>query len=235
MKVTLVLITLFVGLAIGLSIPRVLPRSQQSPEPARTRHILLPFTSNTLTRRALEAAIRLARAEHATLMPAFLATVPLTLPIESPLPRQTLVGMPLLEAIEQRASASGIAVDSRVQAGRTYRHALARLLEHEPVDRVIVSATDGLRTGLSGPDLIWLLTHTNAEVMILKPAPQDCHVLLTDTEATAFQGAAETSPVTTASFAARRRRQRLSADSPIAPTLRNILPSAGHDAVTREA
>jgi hypothetical protein len=177
MTIVPVLLALFIGLAIGLLTPHVRPRSQHSSELARTRHILLPFTPNTLTRRALEAAIRLARAEHATLMPAFLATVPLTLPMDSSLPRQALVGMPLLEAIEQRAIASGIAVDSRVQAGRTYRHALARLLEHERFDRVIVSATDGLRTGLSGPDLIWLLTHTNAEVMILKPAPQDSDLL----------------------------------------------------------
>ena len=106
----------------------------------------------------------------------FLATVPLCLPLESPIPRQSLIAMPLLETIEQRATATGIAVDSRVQAGRTYRHALARLLEHEQFDQVIVSATDSLHTGLSAPDLLWLLTHTNAEVMILRPAPQHAHI-----------------------------------------------------------
>ena len=112
-------------------------------------------------------------------MPAFLATVPLTLPLESSLPQQYLIGMPLLETIEQRATAEGIAVDSRVQAGRTYRHALARLLEHEQFDRVIISATGKPRVGLSGPDLLWLLDHTQAEVMILRPAPQDTHIVST--------------------------------------------------------
>jgi nucleotide-binding universal stress UspA family protein len=180
MTIALIVVALLLGLALGLSARRLRPRSHRSADVTRTRHILLPFTTTTLSRRALEAAIRLARAEDATLMPAFLATVPLTLPLESPVPRQSLAGIPLLEAIEQRAIARGVLVDSRVQAGRTYRHALARLLEHEQFDRVIVSAADHLRTGLSGPDLLWLLTHTNAEVMILKPAPQDTRIVSTE-------------------------------------------------------
>lgn len=179
MTAALVFVALLVGLVIGLSAPHARRRSRDSSGLVRTRHILLPFTATTLSRRAIEAAIRLAHAEDATLMPAFLATVPLTLPLESPLPRQSLVGMPLLEAIEQRATAHGIAVDSRVQAGRTYRHALARIVEHEQFDRVVVSAAENLRTGLSGPDLVWLLTHTNAEVMILRPASQDTQIIST--------------------------------------------------------
>jgi nucleotide-binding universal stress UspA family protein len=177
MTIALTLVGLIIGLTIGQATPRLRRRALHSPERRRARQILLPFTATTLSRRALEAAIRLARAEHATLMPAFLATVPLTLALESPIPRQCLVGMPLLETIEQRATASGIAVDSRVQAGRTYRHALARLLEHEHFDRVIISATGKPRVGLSGPDLLWLLDHTQAEVMILRPAPQDRHII----------------------------------------------------------
>ena len=50
--------------------------------------------------------------------------------------------MPMLEAIEQRAAAQGVAVDARIERGRSYRHALERLLEREePVDRVVVPAT----------------------------------------------------------------------------------------------
>ena len=141
MTIALALVGLIIGLTIGQATPHLRRRAPRSPELGRTRQILLPFTATTLSRRALEAAIRLAKAEHATLMPAFLATVPLTLPLESPVPRKSLIAMPLLETIEQRATANGIAVDSRVQAGRTYRHALARLLEHEQFDRVINSAT----------------------------------------------------------------------------------------------
>jgi hypothetical protein len=117
--------------------------------------------------------VRLAKAEGATIMPAFLARVPRNLPIDSPLPLQCGEGMLLLEAIEQRAAALGVAVDSRVARGRTYRDALSRLLDEEPFDRVIVSATDDPRRGLSGEDLRWLLERVPAEVMILRPAPED--------------------------------------------------------------
>jgi hypothetical protein len=180
MTIALTLVGLIIGLTIGQATPHLRPHALHSPDLGRTRQILLPLTATTLSRRALEAAIRLANAEHATLMPAFLATVPLTLPLESPVPRQALIAMPLLETIEQRATAQGIAVDSRVQAGRTYRHALARLLEHEQFDRVIISATGKPRVGLSGPDLLWLLAHTQAEVMILRPAPQDTNEISTE-------------------------------------------------------
>ncbi len=81
--------------------------------------------------------------------------------------------MPLLEAIEQKATAEGIPVDARVSRGRTYRDALQRLLAQEHFDRVIVSATDSPRTGLSEEDLAWLLGNVPAEVLILRPAPDD--------------------------------------------------------------
>ena len=81
--------------------------------------------------------------------------------------------MPLLEIIEQRATSQGIAVDSRVARGRTYRDALRRLLDEEQFDRVIVSATDSPRAGLSADDLRWLLQSVPAEILILRPAPDD--------------------------------------------------------------
>jgi nucleotide-binding universal stress UspA family protein len=164
---------LLLGLALGLALPRLRSRPPRATRSTTTRQILLPFTGTTLSRRALEAAMRLARVEDATLMPAFLATVPLHQSLESPLPKQCEIGMPLLEAIEQRAAAQHIPVDARVQRGRSYRHALSRLLEHERFDRVIISAADDPRTGLSGDDLLWVIDHANAEVMILRPAPQD--------------------------------------------------------------
>jgi len=135
--------------------------------------ILLPFTTQAISRRAFEAAIRLAQAEGATLMPAFLARVPRNLPLDSPLPAACEVGMPLLEAVEQRATAERIPVDARVSRGRTYRDALQRLLAQEQFDRVIVSATDSPRIGLSQEDLAWLLGNVAAEVLILRPAPDD--------------------------------------------------------------
>jgi hypothetical protein len=134
------------------------------------RRILLPFTGRAIPRRSLDAAFRLARAEHATLVPAFLATVPRHLPLDAPIPAACGVGMPLLEAIEQAAESAEIPVDARVGRGRTYRHALSLLLDEEPVDRVIVPASRG---GLSGDDLVWLLERAPAEVMILRAGFSD--------------------------------------------------------------
>ncbi len=144
---------------------------RQRPQPVR--RILLPFTGQAISTRAFEAAVRLAKAENATIMPAFLARVPRQLPIDASLPAACTDGMPLLEAIEQRASSQGVAVDARVARGRSYRDALNQLLTEEHFDRVIVSATDSPATGLSGHDLQWLLERVPAEIMILRPAPED--------------------------------------------------------------
>ncbi|WP_354700379.1 hypothetical protein DSM112329_00652 [Paraconexibacter sp. AEG42_29] len=137
------------------------------------RRILLPFTGTSISRRSLEAAIRLARAEDAIIMPAFLASVPRHLPLGAPLPAQCLQAMPLLEAIEQRAIAAGVRVDARVGRGRSFRDALRQVIADEPVDRIIVSASANPRGGPSAQDLQWLLTKAPTEVLILRPAPED--------------------------------------------------------------
>ena len=145
-----------VGLAAGFWLARNgrgPTRDGQRP----VRRILLPFTGQGISRRAFEAAIRLAKAENATIMPAFLARVPRQLPLDSPVPAQCGDGMPLLEAIEQRVTSQGISVDSGVARGRTYRDALRRLLAEEEFDRVIVSATNSPNNGLTSDDLEWLL------------------------------------------------------------------------------
>jgi hypothetical protein len=152
----------------------ILPRARRAPRlPRGTRRILLPFTGMSISGRAFDAAVRLARVEEATIMPTYLARVPRHLALDAPLPAQCLQAMPLLEAIEQRASSAGVPVDTRIMRGRTYRDALRRMIEAEPVDRVIVSATSSARNGLSADDLEWLLEKVPAEVMILRPDPED--------------------------------------------------------------
>lgn len=148
-------------------------RDARAPDTSAGGRILLPFTSQAISRRAFEATIRLARADSATIVPAFLARVPRTLPLDSPLPAACTVGMSLLEAIEQRATAAGIPVDARTSRGRTYRDALQRLLAQERFDRVIISVAENPRQGLSRDDLAWMLQSVPAEIMILRPAPDD--------------------------------------------------------------
>jgi hypothetical protein len=161
------------GLAAGFWLPPHgrLPRRDRSTAPVR--RILLPFTGEAISRRAFEAASRLAKAENAIIMPAFLARVPMTLGLDTPLPVQCENGMPLLEAIEQRANALGLPVDSRVARGRSYRDALRHLLRQEQFDRIIVSVPEDPRAGLTRDDLLWLIERVPAEIMLLRPAQTD--------------------------------------------------------------
>lgn len=178
---TLVAAALIAGLLGGFLFARRKGRGTRG-DTAPVHNILLPFTGTEISRRAVDAALRLASAEGATLMPAYLATVPMQLPLECAMPAEAAKAMPMLEAIEQRAGAKGVAVDSRIERGRSYRHALARLLEQESFDRVVVSATDSKTTGVSGDDLVWLLEKAPTEVLILRPGPQDHRVVSVDVE-----------------------------------------------------
>jgi len=172
------------GVLLGVATGYWLPPNGRVPAAAggeAVRRILLPFGGEAISRRSLEAAVRLAKAENAIIMPAFLARVPMNLPLETPLPVQAARGMPLLEAIEQRVSSQGIPVDCRVGRGRSARDALRKLLEDEHFDRIIVSADENPRAGgLSNDDLRWLLERIPAEILILRPAPQDTRRISAD-------------------------------------------------------
>jgi len=174
----LVAVALLVGLGGGFLLARSRLGRKAPAEPDAVHHILLPFTGTEISRRAVDAALRLARAEDATLMPAYLAEVPKSLPLDCAIPVEANQAMAMLEAIEQRAGTKGVPVDARIERGRTYRHALARLLSEEDFDRVVVSAGATGTHGLSGDDLVWLLERAPAEVMILRPGPEDHRVLV---------------------------------------------------------
>jgi len=169
----LIAVALIAGLAGGYLIARSRWRGRRSDRPQTIHQILLPFTGTEISRRAVDAALRLARAEEATLMPAYLAAVPKRLPLDCSIPAEAAKAMPMLEAIEQRATAQGVSIDSRIERGRSYRHALERLLSRERFDRVLVPATAEIGAGFSGDDLVWLLEKAPAEVLILRPGPED--------------------------------------------------------------
>jgi hypothetical protein len=133
------------------------------------RRILFPFIANALSPRALDACLRLAVAEQATLVPVFLARVSLQLPLDTPLPRQSNVAIPLQEAIERRATRFGIAVDARIERGRTYRHALSQTIEHERFDRIVIAAAAHNNPGFGPEDIAWILEHAPGEIVALRP------------------------------------------------------------------
>lgn len=131
------------------------------------QRILVPFTGGTLDPTVLDAAIRVARAESATLVPAYILIVPLRYSDDSPLADQVAVAMPLLEAVERAALRAGVPVDARIEKGRSLTHALRLLWEAEDFDRIIAPATpDG---GFAAKDLTWLLANAPAEALVLKP------------------------------------------------------------------
>jgi hypothetical protein len=146
-------------------------RGPAEPPPARTR-ILFPFVGTELSDRALEATLRLARAEHAVVVPAYLASVPLPLTLDAPVGRACDEAFSVFEAIETRAARAGVALDSRIARGRNVRHALRELMTDVPsATRIVVAASSGDgRDGFSVDDIAWLLRNARGEVLVLRPA-----------------------------------------------------------------
>jgi nucleotide-binding universal stress UspA family protein len=170
----LIAIALLVGVGLGVGILVVRRRTAEAATPAakpQVARILLPFTGPSISLRALDAALRLARAEGATLVPAYVATVPMTLPPEAPVPEQADVALAMLEAIEQRACAAAVPVDSRVERGRTFRDALQRLMAEESFERMLVPVSGGTEVGFTTADIGWILEHAPTEVVAFRAAP----------------------------------------------------------------
>jgi hypothetical protein len=134
------------------------------------RRILVPFTG-ALDQRVLDAAIRIAVAQEAVLVPAYLVVVPLEYDEDSPLKEQVAIAMPLLEAVEVAALRAGVPVDARIEKGRTLTHALKRLWDVEPFDEIVAPAPgDASPVGFTEKELAWVLTHSPTETIVLKPA-----------------------------------------------------------------
>ncbi len=171
---TAVLIGVVVVLAVGLAVLGYTHLNYRVRRPSRppitgTRRILFPFVAHALSARALDAALRLASAENATLVPVFLCRVSLDLPLEVSLPRQSGVAIPLQEAIEQRAAAFGVPVDARIERGRSYRHALRQALSEERFDRIVIAAAPQGGAGFDAEDVAWLLDNAPGEIVVLRP------------------------------------------------------------------
>jgi hypothetical protein len=140
------------------------------PKPG-SRRILVPFTGGRLDPTVLGAAIRIAQAQEATLVPAYLLRVPLQYPEDSPLAAEVEVALPLLEAVEHAGLRAGVPVDARIEKGRSPTHALRRLWEVEHFDWVVAPAPNNGTGGFSLKDVSWILEHAPSETVLLKPAP----------------------------------------------------------------
>ena len=163
---------LIVGLALGVVVTLIVRRRGGVASTVSSRRILFPYVGTQLSISALDAALRIARIEEATLVPAYLAPVPMALPLETPIPRSCTQAFELQEAIEQRAAHAGVSVDGRIGRGRTIQHALRQLLDDERYDRIVVAAATAHTDGLSAREVAWLLEHAPGEVVVLRPADE---------------------------------------------------------------
>jgi hypothetical protein len=168
--VTVVLVAVIVALAVAVAVLAFRLRGPGLPRHSVGR-VLIPFTGGALDPTVLAAGIRIARAEEATLVPAYLIVVPLEQTEDAPMQQQVTTAMPLLEAVEHAALRAGVPVDARVESGRTPVHAIKRLWEAEHFDRIVIPAPAGRRPGFSPKDLTWMLTHAPSETLILRPNP----------------------------------------------------------------
>ncbi len=134
------------------------------------RRILFPFNGSTVSPAALDLTLSVARAQDATLVPAYLAVMPHQLSLESAAPeRECEAAVPLLELIEQRATREGVPVDARIGRGRTPRHALSELMDTERFNSVVLAAKTTGSEGFEAADVAWLLENAPGEVLVLRP------------------------------------------------------------------
>ena len=136
--------------------------------------LLIPFVDRELDPVVLEAALRIARAEDAVLVPAYLLVVPFEFSLDAPVQHDELRrAMPILEAVELAARRAGVPVDARIERGRSPIDVLQRLWEVEAFDRIVVPAPAPGHSGFSAKDLAWMLTHSPGEILVLRPAPEE--------------------------------------------------------------
>jgi hypothetical protein len=159
--VVVVVIALAAAVAAGAAAARLRPRRRPAYE--GKGRILVPF-SGALDPFVLDAAIRIARAEEAVLVAAYLLVVPLQYPEDSAQKDQVAVALPLLEAVELAALGAGVRVDARIEKGRSLTHALRRLWEIERFERIVAPAP-----GFTAKELAWILTHAPTETIVLRP------------------------------------------------------------------
>jgi hypothetical protein len=170
------LIVLLTALVVALAAAVLVQRRRlRRRVPARkgARRVLVPFTRGELDPMVLAAAIRITRADEAVLVPAYLLVVPLRFAEDAAIRQEVERALPLLEAVEHAALVAGVAVDARIERGRTPTHALQRLWDVEPFDRLVAPAPANGGGGFSPKDLAWILTHAPCEALVLRPAPPE--------------------------------------------------------------
>ena len=169
---SIILAIILVAVLVAIVARELRSRRPRHLTPSSSR-IVFPFVEQGLSQRGLDAALRIARNEDATLVPVFLARVPLHLPLDAALPRQSTIAISLQEAIEQRATAFGVPVDARIERGRTHRHALRQTIANEHFERMVIAAAAQGSPGFAPDDVAWLLANAPGEIVVLRPSAKE--------------------------------------------------------------
>jgi hypothetical protein len=169
--VALTLVTLVVGVAVGIALVLGRAARRRARDATPPGRILVALTGDELPCAAIDAAARLGRADRAVVVPAVLLPTPYGLPLDCPLQEAGSAALDLLEAVERRLTRAGVLVDGRVVQGRTRRHAVRRLVEQERFDRLVVPASDAGDGGFGADDVAWILAHIAGEVLVLRAGP----------------------------------------------------------------
>lgn len=163
-----VLIILFAASTalLALTLAREIKRRRREVDSGET--LLFPFDHRAFSPEALSRSIKIAKGSGATLLPAYLAVVPLRVSLDSPLPRHVERAIPMLDEIELQASRQGVRIDSTIESGRTLRHAISRLIEFRDPDQALIAAASNGREGFSPEDIAWFLDRVDCGVVVLK-------------------------------------------------------------------
>jgi hypothetical protein len=172
MSTLLVVAVIAVAAAVTAVATAVALRARHARAPHGARRILFPMAGRSLSTSALDAAIRIAHAEGGTLVAAYLAPVALHLPLDAALLRECDTALPLLEAVEHRAAAAGVPVETRIERGRGYRHAFREVVDHETFDRIVIAASPEGAPGFSAEDVAWLLRHAPGDIVVVRPGDE---------------------------------------------------------------
>jgi len=176
-KDVLLLLVTLAALVLGYLLVREYRRRLKREGLQPVSRILFPFDDRTYSPSALDASLRIARAEHAELVAVYLAVVPMKVSLDAPLRRHVNRAMPLLDEVEARAAERAVPVDSSIEPGRSYRHGLKKAYTRGEFDQVIVAASSNAGAGFDSDDIAWMLDHTSTELLVLKAAPGSHQIL----------------------------------------------------------
>ena len=148
-------------------IPAVVARVRRTV--GAVRRILVPIEDSEYARRAIEVACRLGERQKAEVILVHVIEVPMTLPLNAPLPDSEARAWKVLEEAKQIVSFHGLPGHVRVERARQAGPGIVQAVEHEGASMIVVGLKSGTAPGdLMGRTSRWLLSRAPCEVLLDK-------------------------------------------------------------------